>query len=52
MAKRQIEKIWEKELKHILGILKDIDMKIDYLINRIKYSYVDLNSDNTNGRKN
>lgn len=43
MAKENIE----KELNQILSLLKDIDMKVNHIIERLKFTYTYLNSINS-----
>lgn len=43
MAKGNIE----KEFSQILSLLKDIDMKLNHIIERLKFTYTYLNSMNS-----
>ncbi len=44
MLKPDLEKKWEKEIRKMLGILKDIDMKLNHVIERLKQTYNYLNT--------
>ncbi len=47
MPKRDQEKRWEKEIMKMLGVLRDIDMKLNHIIERLKNTYTYLNSINS-----
>jgi len=38
---------FEKELNQILSLLKDIDMKVNHIIERLKYTYTYFNPTNS-----
>ena len=52
MVKHSRNKRLEADLSKILSMLKDIDMKIDYLISRLKCTYSYLNSLNLKNHEN
>jgi len=47
MAKENSEKGCEKRMAKILSMLRDIDMKLNHIIERLKNSYSYLNSINS-----
>jgi len=52
MPKQNTEKRWERELRKILSILRDIDMKVNHIIERLKstYTYLDLINSSINSK--
>jgi hypothetical protein len=44
MVKDDFERKWQKDVDKILNILKDIDMKVTHVIDRLKMIYNYLNS--------
>ena len=51
MTKDGSEKKWEKEITRMVGLLRDIDMKLNHIIERLKNTYSYLNSINSANSK-
>ena len=47
MVKENFEKRWQKEIAKVLSLLRDIDMKVNHIIERLKHTYTYLNSINS-----
>jgi len=47
MTKADLEKRWEKEVRRMMDLLRDMDMKLNHIIEQLKNTYSYLNSLNS-----
>ena len=47
MTKADLEKRWEKEARRMMGLLRDMDMKLNHIIERLRQINLYLNSINS-----